>query len=210
MANSQAQINPAVAHATFKLRDGQGNQAASNRAASSSLEAALRRTKAARPNRASGPPHALDDAAGGTEAPGDVAPENITSVPVASGDPAHNLEARDAPVWNAALTTFKRDCADRYEGLEEKAKVIIGHGGTNRQDLQLPDSIAKNPQSREAAQRVKRWLPCVSAVKGVITPIVATVFVLDPTKVALITCASVFAVVEVSNHMPEFWPKGPN
>jgi hypothetical protein len=125
--------------------------------------------------------------------PGHAKPENATPLPISARPTADKLLAQGAPKWNMALDTFRKDNKNRYNEIEEKVKEVAQRGEAF-QGLIIPKSIAENPQSHEAVLRVKRWLPSVAAVKGVVMPIAA----LDPHKIAPIVCAAVFGITEVS------------
>jgi hypothetical protein len=106
------------------------------------------------------------------------------------------LQSKKATKWNEALKTFEQTNPELFKELEGKVNALIQRNIGQKIafcDLTIPDSIADKPQSHEAVQRMKRWLPSLAAVKTVVMPIAA----LDPHKIAPICCGLVFGIAEV-------------
>jgi hypothetical protein len=70
--------------------------------------------------------------------PGNATPQNATRVLVSAGSLADKLQARNVPMWNMALATFKRENKNGYNEIEEKAKVITKRGKTDFPELTIP------------------------------------------------------------------------
>ena len=101
-----------------------------------------------------------------------------------------------APKWNEALAKFKQENPKRYDALE---RVTQGSIANVKQltELKLPKSITENPQSHEIVQRMRKYLPSLAAVKGVLMPVASH----DPYKLAPILCALSFGIIEVSENL---------
>ncbi|KAI9695434.1 MAG: hypothetical protein M1820_008619 [Bogoriella megaspora] len=111
--------------------------------------------------------------------------------------PRRSFGTHKAPIWSQALKTLKESspelCAD-----VEKMENEVDESSIERWNAwfepSIPNKLQPKKESSAAVQRIKRYLPSLAAVKGV----VMTAAALDPHKVAPIVCASIFFAVEFS------------
>ena len=63
----------------------------------------------------------------------------------------------------------------------------------HRLEWNVPKRIADNPESSEIIQRMKRLLPSLAALRGIVMAAAA----IDPFKLAPVICASVLFTIDV-------------
>jgi hypothetical protein len=103
-------------------------------------------------------------------------------------EPADLLHVKKAPTWNNALETLQNDYSEEWSQL--KTIMVEAWNGLYETNTK---KLSADKDSKERAQRIKRYLPWVTAAKPVVTNVAA----LDPHKVAPLVCTCVFFVIEV-------------
>ena len=104
------------------------------------------------------------------------------------------LRAKDAPIWNQALQTLRKDNPEMHKVLEEleKTKDSLLKSREKKTDELFKLDTAK-PEEKAVVQRWKQYLPSLAAVRGVAMAAAA----LDPHHIAPIVCACVFFSIDV-------------
>ena len=104
------------------------------------------------------------------------------------------LRAKDAPIWNEALRTLRKDNSEMHMVLEEleKTKDSLLESREKITDELFKLDTAK-PEEKAVVQRWKQYLPSLVDVRG----IAMTAAALDPHKIAPIFCACVFFSIDV-------------
>jgi hypothetical protein len=108
------------------------------------------------------------------------------------------LYSKNAPIWNQTLPKFQEDYANEYAflvaGIGKNDKACI-QNWNGLFDPKVPQKLSDHKpgeQSHAIVQRVKRYLPSLSLVKGVTMTFAA----MDPHKTAPYICAGVFFAIE--------------
>ena len=104
------------------------------------------------------------------------------------------LRAKDAPIWNEALQTLRKDNPEMHKVLEELEKTkdsLLESRERKTDELFKLDTV--KPEEKAVVQRWKQYLPTLVAVRG----IAMTAAALDPHQIAPIVCACVFFSIDV-------------
>jgi hypothetical protein len=106
-----------------------------------------------------------------------------------------NPASKKTRKWEEALRELNNIHSKEFTELTQRFNEPVSPSARlkiDSQNLHIPKSIMSRPQSREVVHRMKRWLPSIAAVKGVVMPIAN----LDPNKIAPICCALIFGIME--------------
>ena len=102
------------------------------------------------------------------------------------------MASESAPQWTIAVKGWKEKYPDEFVALQNLGIEISESARDNTTEpFRFQEAKAT---SKQTVARIKRWLPVLSAVRG----IAMTAAAADPHKIAPIVCASVFFAIDVS------------
>lgn len=118
-------------------------------------------------------------------------PKDVAAQPEQS--PTQSVwHSESAPQWNTAVIQWKIEDPNEFVGMQ-KLGIEISESPIDNMNKTFRFQESEKT-SKQTVARIKRWLPVLSAVRG----IAMTAAALDPHKIAPIVCASVFFSIDVS------------